>query len=126
MKEIVLPYVSIKFTDSIIYCKFKEGIELGFPEVKEVVSCIEGLGNEKPYLILSDVRFNTNITQQGKRMLGNYINLPFCNGTAILIDENRYECAQNFVNTYNTKYPFRAFSSEKEAENWLLSLSIDC
>jgi hypothetical protein len=126
MKKIILPNVSLKFTDPIIYCKYTERIELGFPEIQELVSCIQRFGDKRPYLILADVRFITNITREGKRIVESYSHLPFCNGTAILVEEERYECARDFVKGYEMKYPFGAFTKEQDAVDWLLSLSIDC
>ena len=123
MKELVLPYVSFKFIDPIVYCTCNEGIELGFPEIRELIACIETISNQNHYLILVDVRCINNITAEGRRMLKNYTHLPFCDGTALLVDESKYECAQNLVNTYSTKYPFRAFNSETEAMEWLNTFS---
>ena len=126
MDEIILPHVNIKNDEPVIYCKFKEGIELGFPEIIELVSSIESLHNKRPYLILLDVSLIKNITNEGKRIIKRYSHIPFCMGVALFIRKYRYECAQNFVNSYNTKFPFRAFHSEQDAEEWLLSLSLDC
>lgn len=126
MNEIILPHVSIKLVDSIIYCKYNQGVELGFPEIIELASSIEILGSEKPYLIFLDVSLIKNITKEGKRMIERYSHIPFCMGAAIFVRKFRYECAQNFVASYKTKFPFRAFYSEKEAVDWLQSLSLDC
>jgi hypothetical protein len=126
MNEIILPNVSIKYIDPIVYCKYNEKVELGFPEIQELTLCIETLSSQKPYLIFLDVNLIVNITNEGKRMLGKYSNMPFCMGTAIFIKESRYECAHNFINNYNTKFPIRVFNSEQEAVEWLLSLPLDC
>jgi hypothetical protein len=126
MKEVILPYVSLKYVEPIVYCKYSKGVELGFPEIKGLISEIETISNKKPCLILSDVRSITSVTNEGKRMLEKYTQIPFCMGTAIFVKENRYECAQNFVNSYEPKFPFRAFDSESEAVDWLLTLSLDC
>jgi hypothetical protein len=126
MNEFILPHVSIKVVDSIIYCKYNEGVELGFPEIIELVSSIENLSSKKPYLIFLDASSIKNITKEGKRMIEKYSHMPFCIGAAIFVRKPRYECAYNFVNSYKTKFPFRAFYSEQEAVDWLMSLSLDC
>jgi hypothetical protein len=126
MKEIIFPHVSIKYIEPIVYCKYNKGVELGFPEIKELISCAETLSNKKPCLILSDIRSIMNITSEGKRMLERYTHLPFCMGTAVFVGENKYECAQDFVSSYQPNFPFRVFNSEREAIDWLLTLSLDC
>jgi hypothetical protein len=125
MKEIILPYAGIVLKNNIVHCTFKN-IELGFPEIKEVATCIQALTDKLPYLILADLSHIRNITNQGRRILSDYSDLPFCNGTAILINKPRYECVQDLIKSYQTKYPIEVFYTEKEAEDWLKSLSIDC
>jgi hypothetical protein len=125
MDEFILPRFSVKYVDPIIYCKYNEETELGFPEIIELASYIESLGNKKPYLIFLDVSLIRTVTNEGRRMMERYRNISFCMGTAVFVNENKYECTRNFVNSYNTKFPFRAFNAEKEAIDWLLSLSLD-
>ncbi len=126
MKEIVLPYVGITYDDPVSHCKFNKGVELGFPEIEEIISCVEKLNRRKPSLIFCDISLITNLTKEGRRMLEKYNNIPFCMGLAIFVNKNRYECAEDFVNNYNSKFPFRAFTTEQEAKDWLLTLSLDC
>lgn len=126
MNEVILPHVNIKNVEPIIYCNYNEGVELGFPEIKELVFYVESLSNKRPYLILLNVSLIKNITIEGKRMIERYCQIPFCMGVAIFIRKYRYECAQNFVQSYKTKFPFKAFYIEQEAIDWLESLTLDC
>ncbi|HVD98785.1 MAG TPA: hypothetical protein VNB90_11325 [Cytophagaceae bacterium] len=124
MNEIILSYVGIKNVEPIIYCKYNKGVELGFPEIRELILCIETLSDKKPYLIFLDISLISNITNEGKRMMERYSDLPFCMGIAIFVQENRYECAQRLVDDNKAKFPFRAFDTEQEAVDWLLSLPL--
>jgi hypothetical protein len=126
MNEINLPYVSITYKEPIVYFVYKDGVELGFPEIRELISCAEKLSGHKPYVTFSDVRANVSITREGKRMVEDLKNMPLFRGTAILVKNSMYKFAINFLNyTSKSRYPSCAFTSEKKAINWLLSLSLD-
>jgi hypothetical protein len=124
--EINLPYVRITYSEPIVYFEYKEGTELGFPEMRELISCAEKLSGHKPYVTFSDVRLDINVTNEGKKVLADAKNLPLFRGTAALVTNNLYKFAANFLNSFNkSPYPFRAFTSKEEAINWLLTLPLD-
>jgi hypothetical protein len=126
MNEISLDYVDIKYIDPIVYFVYKEGTELGFPEIRELISYSEKLSGNKPYVTFSDVRKNTKVTNEGKRILEDMKNMPLFRGTAVLVNNSLYKFAANFLHYYNKPgYPFRAFTSKKEAVEWLLTLPLD-
>ena len=125
-KRIELPYVSIKYINPIVFFTYKEGAELGFPEIKELICSAEQLSGQKPYVTFADARVNMNITNEGKRILEDLNNMPLFRGTAALVKTNIHKFAANLLSNYNgSKYPFRAFTSEEEAVTWLLSLPLD-
>ena len=124
--KIELPYVRIEYIRPIVYFEYKEGTELGFPEIEELISCAEKLSGNQPYLTFSDVRAGVNITNEGKRYVSDLENMPLFRGTAALVENSLYKFAANFFSTYGKyKYPFRAFTSKDEAVKWLLSLPLD-
>ena len=126
MREIKLPYVTITIEEPIVYFEFKEGTELGFPEVRELISCAEKLSGKKPYLTFSDVRVDMNITNEGKRYVANLDNMPFFRGTAALVKNDIYKFAINFMNSFSkSSYPFKAFTNKQKAIDWLLTLPLD-
>ena len=126
ISEIELPYVSISYIDPIVYFVYKEGAELGFPEIREVISYAEKLSNYKPYFTFSDARVNMNVTNEGKKIIADMKNMPLFRGTAILVSNNLYKYAANFLSFYNKpKYPFQAFTSKEDAIAWLLTLPLD-
>ena len=125
MNEIHLSYVSIHYSEPIVYFVYKEGAELGFPEIRELISYAEKLSNRKPYVTFADVRVNINITNEGKRVLQDVNNMPYFRGTAALVKNSIHKLAVDIMNNFNKpKYPFRAFTSKEEAIEWLLSLSL--
>jgi hypothetical protein len=124
--EIDLPYVRISYEAPIIYFTYKEEIELGFPEIRELISLSEKITGHQPYVTISDVRIGVTVTNEGKRVIGDNKNMPFFRGTAVLVKNNVYKYAANFLSYYNKpKYPFRAFTSEKKAIAWLLKLPLE-
>jgi hypothetical protein len=126
MSEIELSYVTIKYKKPIVYFFYKEGTELGFPEIRELISYAEKLSSHKPYVTFSDVRVEMNITEEGKRVIADISNMPLFRGTAALVKNSVYKFGANFMSAFNKKgYPFRAFTDEREAIDWLLSLPLD-
>ena len=126
INEIELPYASIVCVNTIVYFTYKEGAELGFPEIRKLIDCAEKLSGHKPYVTFADARVNINVTNEGKRILSDVKNMPLFRGTAALVNNNLYKYAANFLSYYDRpKYPFRAFTSKEEAVNWLLSLPLE-
>src|ERR1700741_4067644 len=93
INKIELPYVSINYTEPIVYFEYKEGAELGFPEMRELISCAEKLSGYKPYFTFADVRVNVNVTNEGKKFLADLNNMPLFRGTAALVKNNMYKFA---------------------------------
>jgi len=125
IKKIDLPYVSITYIEPIVYFEYKEGTELGFPEILKLISCAEELSNHKPYVTFADARVSINITNEGKRILSDIENMPLFRGTAVLVNNNLYKYAATLLGIYSRpEYPFRAFTSKEDAIKWLSSLSL--
>jgi hypothetical protein len=125
MNSIDLSYVSISYQEPVVCFRYKEGAELGFPEIRELISLSEKLSGLKPYLTFSDVREKVNITNQGKLVLSDFNNMPLFRGSAILVKNDLYRFAAEFMNQFNkSKLPFKAFTSEEKAMKWLSSIPL--
>jgi hypothetical protein len=126
MSTIRLPYVTISFENPIVFYQYKEGSELGVPEMKELIACAEKLSWGRPYVTFSDVRVKMGVTNEGKRYIGDLDNLPFFRGTAALVGNSMLSFALNFMSSFEQKkYPFKAFTSRQKAMKWLQSLPLD-
>lgn len=126
MSQLVLPYVTIYYQEPIVFFEYKSGTELGFPEIRELIACAEKLSHKRPYVTYSDVTVEMNITEEGKRYLSNLQNMPYFRGTAVLVKNNMYKFAANFLNNFNKKpYPFKAFTKKEKAISWLMSLPLE-
>jgi hypothetical protein len=118
--------VNVRYDAPIVYFYYKEGTQLGFPEIKEMVTLAEKLSGGKPYLTFSDVRGDIDVTQQGRKYLANTENMPLFRGAAILVKSTLFSYAVNFVAHFNRKpHPYRAFLTEEKATEWLLGLPLD-
>jgi hypothetical protein len=126
MNEIILPYVTIRYKAPIIYLTFKQGSELGFPEMRELVYCAEKLTNKNNYLVLSDVREGVKVTQEGKKYSLLAINAPYHKGTAVLVNNSAYSLAVTlFIGLKAPEFPYKAFINESNATEWLLNLDLE-
>jgi hypothetical protein len=126
LTEIELEYVIIRYQAPIVYFCYKKGAELGFPEIRELIKSAERFSGGKPYVTFSDVRAEINITEEGKRYVSNLENMPLFRGTAILVKNSMLGLAANFLSYFNKKsYPFKAFTNEKKAIDWLRTLPLD-
>lgn len=125
-EKIELTYVTITYEAPIVYFTYKDGTELGFPEIKELIAHAEKLSGGKPYFTFSDVRVDINVTKQGKLFLEDLNNMPLFRGTAAWVKNSVYSFAANFMNNFSrTAYPFRAFTEKEKAIEWLKSLPLE-
>ncbi|MBL7919368.1 MAG: hypothetical protein JNJ40_03575 [Bacteroidia bacterium] len=124
--KIELTYVTITYEAPIVYFIYKDGTELGFPEIKELVGYAEKLSKGKPYFTFSDVRVDINVTKQGKLYLEDLNNMPLFRGTAAWVKNSVYSFAANFMSSFSRKsFPFRAFTEKEKAIEWLKGLPLN-
>ena len=125
MEAIELSYVTITYEAPIVYFIYKPGTQIGFPEVKELISYAEKISNYQPYVTFSDATVDMNITEEGKKYVADLNNMPLFRGTAALVKNTMYQFGANiFYGFGKKKYPFRAFTVKEEAIKWLLSLPL--
>lgn len=118
---IELEYAVISYSEPVVEIKFKDGVELGFPEIRELTRMSEKLSNHKPYLVFSDVRVNINVTSEGRRVAGNPAEAPLHRGTALLVNNVLIKEAMNFFGGLRRPaYPYRVFTDKQKAITWLL------
>lgn len=126
MNETVLSYVTIRYDAPIIYLTFKEGSELGFPEIKELTFYAEKLSNKKNYVVFSDVREIVTVTPEGKKHALENKHAPFHKGAAVLVKNTAYSLAANlFIGLSQPEFPYKVFTDEQKAKEWLLTLPLE-
>ncbi len=120
-----LLYATLTYDDPVVIIVYKEDTELGFPEIRQLITECERLSGGKPYVTLSDVRIPVSITEQGKRYVANPDNMKLFRGTAVVVKNKMFSIAANFMNYFNHQpYPFKAFTNTAEALKWLKTLPL--
>jgi|ERR1700722_5120428 len=119
-----LEYVKMCYKAPIIHMTFSDGAELGIPEIRDLITYSETLSEKKPYVILSDVRVTMDVTHEGKRLAAKAS--PLHRGTAVLVKNTLYQYAVTLFSKFDKpEFPYRVFTDEQEALNWLLQLPLD-
>src|SRR5262245_21908112 len=93
-----LDYVHISYQEPIVILEFRDGAELGFPEIAELTHWCEVMSNKRPYVVLSDVRVSVNVTAEGRRAAADPKGAPLHRGTALLVNSSMLKAAMNFFN----------------------------
>ncbi len=125
-QEIDLAYCKIHYEKPIVYFIFKEGTELGFPEMRECRANAEKLSGGKPYFTFSDVRQNVNMTKEGRKVASDEKEAPLHRGNVALVNSSPLKHVANFLANFSqAKYPFKAFTEKEKAIDWLLKLPLD-
>lgn len=125
-ETIELPYVTLFYDAPVVFCRYKADHELGFPEIREMVTASERLSSGKPYVTLADVRKGLRITQQGKKLAASRTNMPLFRGTAVLVTSDLLRLAANMMNEIVSRnYPYKVFTDEEKAVSWLRSLPLE-
>lgn len=124
-KAIELEYVTMHYEDPVVHFVFKDDIELGFPQIRELTACAEKLAGHKPYVVLSDVRAAVSVTPEGRRISADSKEAPLCRGSAVLVNSSMLKTAMNFFSGFKKPvYPFRAFTDKQKALEWLSQLPL--
>ena len=126
MSKIELPYVSVTFEAPVVYYKYREGTELGLPQMKEVIQAAEKLSWSRPYFTFSDVTAKMSVTAEGRRYIMDFRHMPYFRGAAVLVKTSSMRVALNFFSHFvKKKYPLKAFTTKESAIEWLRTLPLD-
>lgn len=126
MQEIKLDYAELFYEVPLIHIVFKEDVELGFPQIRELTQVAERMSNHRPYLVLSEVKKNVNLTPEAKRISVDGSQSPLLRASAVVLNSSLLSIAANFFNKFNPpSYPFRFFTDKEKAKQWLLKFPVD-
>jgi hypothetical protein len=126
MARIDLGYTNMYYRNPIVHLVFEENIELGFPEIREIIKHAETLSNHKPHLILAEILAEVSITQEGKRLAYKKEEAPLHKGTAVVVRNKLLPLAVALFNASPApEYPCRVFTDREQAFNWLSGVHLD-
>jgi len=121
--KIDLTYADLQYKRSIVYIIFKDGAEIGFFEVRELIANAEKLSDYKPYFVFADATERVAITPLGKSIAGVKKEAPLCRGTAVVVNSSLLKVAANIFGKFaRPAFPYKAFTNKIEALEWLYSL----
>jgi hypothetical protein len=125
MNEIELPYAHLAYQAPIVQITFKDNVELGYPEIHNLIRYANILSDNKPYYIFSDARACVNITPQGRKLAANLNVAPLHKGTAVLVQPSILKTALTaFGKLIQPSVPYRLFIDRYQAVNWLKWMSL--
>jgi hypothetical protein len=125
MKDVRLPYAALSYKEPIVNIVFKENIELGFLEIRELIYYAEKLSGKKPYFTLSEVPKNVKVTPVGRKLAADRNEAPYNKGSAVVINNVLMELAANFFQgAIKVDFPFKIFTDKEKAKDWLLNLEL--
>lgn len=124
MKEKKSPFVSVSYRQPIVSYTFHKSVELGFPEILDLISKAEKISNQTPYVVFCDMRKKTQMTREGRKTAAE--KSPLRRGSAWLVSPDQLKEISPIIKELKTrKYPFRAFTDKTKAIEWLLKLPLD-
>jgi len=123
MEGTELEYAFIYYEKPIVYFSFKENVEIGALEIRELIKQAEKLSGHTLYFTFSDATKSMNVTYEGRRVSADSNEAPLHRGNAVLVKNGRYKIAANFFSNFDKPlFPFRAFTDKQEAIDWLLCI----
>ncbi len=123
--SIQLSFAKLYYEAPTVYIEFAAGVELGFVEIRQLISAAEELSGRVPYVVLSDVRSEVNITPMGRKIASDATEAPFHKGSAVLAPNRLIQLAADFFNQLSpTPYPYKAFTNREEAIAWLKNITL--
>src|SRR5688500_10524644 len=125
MHSVKLRYVSIWYVKPIVYLAFRNGAELGMPEIRELTFYAEKMSGRKPYVVLSDIRSKVNVTPEGRKLAADASQAPLHKGSAVIVKRSSFKLAANFfILLTQPGYPYQVFTREEKAIEWLLNIPL--
>ncbi len=110
--------------DGIVRCKVKATEDHGLADAIENVRATSELVGDRRVLLLLDARTATKIDREAREYYAGPENAKVVRATAMLIGSYVGRIIGNFILRVNhPPFPFRLFSDEESANNWLRELA---
>ena len=123
MKQTENHIANLKYDDDILYVIIKENVDLGIPEMDELLEFSAKFTNyEKRYTIV-DTRSNYNSSQEVSNHYANSDYNKYRYADAFIVNSLAMRLLVNFyIRFHKPKIPTRLFNDEQSALNWINSL----
>lgn len=123
MKQTENHIAKLIYDDDILYVIIKENVDLGIPEMDELLEfSAKFLNYEKRYTIV-DTRSNYNSSQEVSSHYANSDYVKYRYADAFIVNSLAMRLLVNFyIRFHKPKIPTRLFNDEQSAINWINSL----
>lgn len=123
MKQTENHIANLKYDDNILYVIIKENVDLGIPEMDELLEFSAKFTNyEKRYTIV-DTRSNYNSSQEVSNHYANSDYNKYRYADAFIVNSLAMRLLVNFyIRFHKPKIPTKLFNDEQSALNWINSL----
>jgi hypothetical protein len=126
MAEIHFGRIRMHYKNPIVYLVFEESVELGFPEIRDIIKHAETLSNNKPHVILVEIRAKVTLTHEVKRLAYKKEGAPLHRGIAFVVKNKLLPLAADLIKAVPLPhYPCRIFTDKEQASGWLNGVSLD-
>lgn len=123
MQSVDLPFATLTYKAPIVRIAFKDRVDIGLYEIRELVQTCEKLSGFRPYFIFADARERVSITPLGIKSAANPKEAPLHRGTAVLVNSFFLEKAANiFGKMVRPPFPYKVFTDHTRPIPWLYSL----
>jgi hypothetical protein len=120
MQHIEFSHSTITYNAPVISIVFKLGAKMGVPEAREMIVVAEKLSENKPYLILSDIRNHVDITPEARKVAASKREAPLVVANAVLTNNIALKLTSNlFIIINKPHFPVKVFTDKDKAIHWL-------
>jgi hypothetical protein len=121
MKRIEFSHAIVTSEPTYIMLMIKDGAQIDFAEMKEIMQACEALAESKPYILLSDARVHLNITSEARSLAADKKTSPNLRANAVVVNNLAVRLTANFFVRFNQPhFKYRVFTDMRKAVDWLL------
>ena len=118
MNRAEFDYAVIEYIEPIVYFRVTKGIVLDKGKIAEIIDAGLKLCNNKPHLLLTDVRVPADVTPDAREIASTTPNVV---AQAIVVKWLAQRLIANvFMEINKPNYPMRVFNDEESAVKWLM------
>ena len=122
-KTLDTPFASLKLQDDVLYVKMKEGINLGQPEMEELLRQAVEFTSPNKYFAVIDTTSPYDSSLEARNFYAESEYSKYRYADAFIVNSLPMRLLVNFFITFNKpKIPSKMFNNEESALSWIQTL----
>lgn len=122
-KTLDTPFAFLKFQDDVLYVKMKEGVNLGQPEMEELLRQAVEFTSPNKYFAVIDTTSPYDSSLEARNFYAESEYSKYRYADAFIVNSLPMRLLVNFFITFNKpKIPSKMFNNEESALSWIQSL----